>query len=106
MSRFSEEFKAQIADSVRGLGAVSSQLATPDVLPTVLKDWFSLLWQAIRATIPLCKHSLVRLASFPDDTFHEVLRNYYRHKIEEESGHDDMMLEDLTRLGISAEELR
>jgi hypothetical protein len=105
MVRFSEEFQSHTADSLRGLGVVSSQLADPGVLPSVLKPWFTMLWHAIRATTPLFNYTLARLSTCPDDDFHRALADFYRHKIEEESGHDQMMLNDLVRLGASSEEL-
>jgi hypothetical protein len=105
MARFSAEFFAHVEDSVRGLAAVSGDLTAPEVLPRALKDWFTILWHAIRATSPLFDHAVARLASRPDDEFHRILSQFYRHKIEEETGHDQMLRDDLVKLGATEEQL-
>ena len=105
MVQFAAEFFAHLEDSVRGLGVVSSDLTAPEVLPRVLKDWFTIFWHAIRATDLLLNHAVARLVSHPDDEFHRLLCQFYRHKIEEEAGHDEMLHGDLVKLGVTEEQL-
>lgn len=103
--RYSAELFSHL-DVVRdGIEVVSAELVEAESFPRMVPDWFGTLWDIIRATIPVLKHAVRALDGHPDDDFTRALRQFYTLKLDEESGHDDMLVADLGRLGVTREEL-
>jgi hypothetical protein len=61
--------------------------------------WFLMLYQICRATVPVFQHAHRALGELRG-SFDAALLSLYAAKIEEERGHDEMMLEDLRRVGV------
>src|SRR5262249_41449005 len=105
----SEQFSAEVfghLDLARnGIEATSAELVGSDHFPRLLTDWFSLLWDITRATIPVVSHALARIEARKSSTFDAALADFYRAKLTEEAGHDEMLLSDLERLGVPRSEV-
>lgn len=71
--------------------------------PQALRGWLTLLWQAMQASVPLLLSAREELRNRPRTPFTEGLGDYYRRHAIEERDHDEWLLEDLARLGVSAD---
>jgi hypothetical protein len=105
MTSFSGELFSHLDVARDGVASVSSELCGSDDFPLLLADWFAVLWDVIRATTPVLQHAVARLETGPQDDFHRALLDFYLLKLTEESGHDDMLVADLARLGVPRAEL-
>jgi hypothetical protein len=106
MTRFSEDYFSYTDSSMRAIAAVCSDLGRAEVFPTIVPQWLTLWWQVTRATTPVLTHAIRRLESaHPADDFHKGLAAFYAHKIDEESGHDELLVKDLDVLGVTREAL-
>ena len=103
--RFSSEVFAHLDVARDGIDAVSSQLTGSEAFPRLLTDWFCLLYDVIRATTPVLDHIQRRLDALPADELTTRLRDFYLLKSTEEHGHDEMLVADLERLGVSRQDL-
>jgi hypothetical protein len=102
---FSGDLFATLDLARDGVDAVSSELCGSDEFPRLLPEWFSILWDVIRATTPVLQRAIGRLQQMPQDDFHRALLDFYLLKVTEESGHDEMLAADLGRLGVPRESL-
>ncbi|HUS65737.1 MAG TPA: iron-containing redox enzyme family protein [Kofleriaceae bacterium] len=102
---FSGDLFATLDVARDGVSAVSSELCGSDDFPRLLPEWFSILWDVIRATTPVLQRAIGRLQQMPQDDFHRALLDFYLLKITEESGHDEMLATDLAKLGVPRESL-
>ena len=105
MASFSSELFSHLDVAHGGVQAVSADLCGSDDFPRLLPEWFSVLHDIIRATTPVLQHAIGRLERGPQDDFHRALLDFYLLKVTEESGHDEMLIGDLARLGVTREQL-
>jgi hypothetical protein len=70
----------------------------------LLRQWFLLLWQSVRASVPLLELATEQLRRWPQSPFTNLLAEYYADHAQEEEGHDEWLLDDLGALGVSEEE--
>jgi hypothetical protein len=79
--------------------AMARLFAAPD-LPTRYPEYLRAMHNVVCATVPLMRECLAELHARPDDPLTPVLLDYFGHHIEEEAGHDDLVLADLAALGL------
>ena len=58
---FSEQLFSHLDVARDGVEAVSAELCGSESFPQILPEWFSLLWDVIRATTPVLQRAVGRL---------------------------------------------
>ena len=71
--------------------------------PKALCRWFLLVWQSVRASVPLLECAAERLDHWPRSPFTEFMGEYCTLHALEEQGHDRWLLDDLAALGVGDE---
>lgn len=66
-------------------------------VPSIVRPWFVMLYQVIRATSPL----LCRASFLSEKLGEAALGDFFGGKLDEERGHDELLLKDLRRLDVS-----
>lgn len=105
MPPFADEYQRVIAPALRGIAGLSAEmyeLGLARVLPQFQINHYAIQ----RATLPLLRFAIDRLQRFEQTEFVVQLREHFAEKIPEEKGHDEILLKDLARLGVPADEAR
>ena len=102
MRRFSEEL-FEILDTARdGIAGVSAQIVDHVSFPKAVPEWLGMLFHVVRATTPVINRAVLRAEEHGViDPFGHTLRDFYKLKLKEETGHDVMFCKDLALVGIS-----
>ncbi|MFF7194323.1 iron-containing redox enzyme family protein [Streptomyces sp. NPDC008079] len=80
--------------------ATTAAVWRPPGLAARYATYLTAMHGVVRASVPLMERAVARLAEFgPRDPLCEPLTDYLREHIEEERGHDDWLLGDITALG-------
>jgi hypothetical protein len=71
-----------------------------------VRRWLAMQYVAINSTLPLLRFALQHLETVQKDQFTQTLRDYYHLKLQDEADHDDWIVSDLERLGVTKEALQ
>ena len=102
---FARSFFSILDAAYDGVRGVSSEIQNRGLLPAVTESWFRMQYGVIQATTPLLRFAVDALDRRPSDAFSETLRAFYAEKLEDEAGHEKLLLADCERLGISEKSL-
>lgn len=101
---FSAEVFSHLDVARGGIDAVSADLVASESFGNLVPHWFGLLYDVIRATTPVLTRAVECLEDRTDD-LSVALRDFYLLKLTEERGHDEMLVGDLERLGVTRADL-
>ena len=100
--KFADEVFATLDAAHGELASVSGRLMAHEAFPAIMREWFVSLFHIIRATTPLLTLAAQTRPDSPAP-WEVTLQAFYRHKLEEEAGHDTMLAKDLEHLGHTPE---
>ena len=97
---FSRQFFGVLDDTATLMGGTTAKFQNANDLPEFTPRWFILLWQMIRASVPVMEFAVEALERrCRRSEFEEELLEYFHHHIEEEQDHDEWLIADLNVLG-------
>jgi hypothetical protein len=102
MNQLGDRFFGVMGAATEGVRGVCAELHDQGISSSI-RPWFKMAYHVIRASVPLFEFCLHHLKTRPPDHMTEKLVEFYRHKIEEEDGHDRLMASDIAHLGMTPE---
>lgn len=88
-----------------GLFAAGARFERDTRLRELYPSYLVVLHQVIRASVPLMQAAAARARELPDDPVSGPLAEYLDHHVDEERGHDDWLLEDLSAVGVDRDQV-
>lgn len=93
-----------IAFSMGGLESACTRFWRQRSFEPMFRDFVVVLYGSVRATVPLLEVAREAASQLPSPLY-RLLADYYGSHAREENGHDEWLLQDLERLGISRQEV-
>jgi hypothetical protein len=101
---FSKEYRAVTRSALDGIAGLSAEIYQFG-LEHIIRNWQMNHHAIQRATVPLTQFALSRMAGLKETPFIKKLRHYYEEKVTEETGHDEVLVRDLEKMGCSREDI-
>lgn len=95
---FAAEFFERVGEARRPTLELAQRLD----FKTLAKPWLVMLYQVIRASSPVLRHARRRCTPAYEDRFGTELLEFLYRKVDEEEGHDEMLLADIEGVGVDA----